>query len=91
MTMDSSGSLVRVSCTSMGSSPRNRSMWAVSCRFPSAAWNRMACFFPELAVMPEAEVAGRPVRPMGNADMGLLVISHGSSSKERKEMESRPI
>jgi len=38
-----------------------------------------------------AEVEGRPVRPMGRADMGLLVTSQGSPSKERKEMESSPI
>ena len=66
-------------------------MWAVSCRFPSPTWNRMACFLPELAVIPAAEVGGRPVRPMGSTDMGLLVTSQGSPSKDRKEMESSPI
>ena len=91
MTMESSGSSVRVSWTSMGRSSLNLSMWAVSWRFPSATWTRMACFFPELAVIPTAEVDGRAVRPMGKADMGLFVISHGSPSKDRKEMESSPI
>ena len=67
------------------------SMWAVSCRLPSPTWNKRACRLPELAVIPAADVDGRPVRPMGSTDMGLLVTSQGSPSKDKKEMESNPI
>ena len=43
------------------------------------------------AVTPPAEVAGRPVLPMGKMRMGLFVICQGVPSKRRKDTESRPM